>query len=55
MTSTIEGCNLANAKNDYLNKRMSIGEDAPVEQVQTLLKEYYDSIDFDSVLQYFNN
>jgi hypothetical protein len=55
MTSTIEGCNLANAKNDYLNKRMSIGEDAPVEQVQTLLKEYYDNIDFDSVLQYFNN
>ena len=55
MTSTIEGCNLANAKNDYLNKRMSIGEDAPVEQVQTLLKEYYDSIDFDNVLQYFNN
>jgi hypothetical protein len=55
MTSTIEGCNLANAKNDYLNKRMSIGEDAPVEQVQTLLKEYYDNIDFDRVLQYFNN
>ena len=55
MTSTIEGCNLANAKNDYLNKRMSIGEDAPVEQVQTLLKEYYDNIDFDNVLQYFNN
>jgi len=55
MTSTIEGCNLANAKNDYLNKRISIGEDAPVEQVQTLLKEYYDNIDFDSVLQYFNN
>jgi hypothetical protein len=55
MTSTIEGCNLANAKNDYLNKRISIGEDAPVEQVQTLLKEYYDNIDFDRVLQYFNN
>lgn len=55
MTSTIEGCNLANAKNDYLNKRMSIGEDAPVEQVQSLLKEYYNNIDFDSVLQYFNN
>lgn len=55
MTSTIEGCNLANAKNDYLSKRMSIGEDAPVEQVQTLLKEYYDNIDFDRVLQYFNN
>ena len=55
MTSTIEGCNLANAKNDYLNKRMSLGEDAPVEQVQTLLKEYYDNIDFDNVLQYFNN
>lgn len=54
-TSTIEGCNLANAKNDYLSKRIEIGENAPVEQVQSLLNEYYNNIDFDKVLQYFNN
>ena len=27
-TSTIEGCNLANAKNEYLNKRLELGENA---------------------------
>ena len=54
-TSTIEGCNLANAKNEYLNKRIELGENAPVEQVQSLLTDYYNNIDFDKVLQYFNN
>lgn len=52
-TSTIEGCNLANAKNDYLIKRIEIGDDE--KQVRTLLNEYYNSIDFEKVLQYFNN
>ena len=54
-TSTIEGCNLANAKNEYLNKRIELGENASDDKVRSLINEYYNKIDFDKVLQYFNN
>lgn len=54
-TSTIEGCNLANAKNEYLNKRLELGENASDDKVRSLINEYYNKIDFDKVLQYFNN
>lgn len=53
-TSTIEGCNLANAKNDYLTKRLELGENASKEEINGILNEYYDKIDFDKVLKYFN-
>lgn len=54
-TSTIEGCNLANAKNDYLTKRLELGENASKDEVNKILNEYYNRIDFDKVLKYFNN
>lgn len=54
-TSTIEGCVLADAKNDYLEKRLNLGEDANVEDTNKLLNEYYDKINFSKVLEYFNN
>ena len=53
-TSTIEGCNLANAKNEYLNKRLELGENTSDDKVRALIDEYYKKIDFDKVLQYFN-
>ena len=54
-TSTIEGCVLANAKNDYLDKRCKLGEEASDKEVQSLLNDYYQAIDFDKVMMYFNN
>ena len=54
-TSTIEGCVLANAKNDYLDKRCKLGEEASDKEVQSLLNDYYQAIDFDKVMLYFNN
>ena len=54
-TSTIEGCNLANAKNDYLEKRIQLGENASLEETNKLLNEYYNKIDFNNVINYFNN
>ncbi len=54
-TSTIEGCNLANAKNEYLTKRIELGETASDKQVREAIQEYYDKIDFEKVLRYFNN
>lgn len=54
-TSTIEGCNLANAKNEYLRKRIELGETASNDSVRTILNEYYESIDFEKVINYFNN
>ena len=54
-TSTIEGCNLANAKNEYLRKRIELGETASNDSVRTILNDYYESIDFEKVINYFNN
>ena len=54
-TSTIEGCNLATAKNDYLRKRIELGESASDDLVRNILHDYYESIDFDKVINYFNN
>jgi hypothetical protein len=54
-TSTVEGCILADAKNEYLEKRLNLGEDANVEDVNKLLNDYYDKINLTKVLEYFNN
>jgi len=54
-TSTIEGCNLANAKNEYLRKRIELGETASNDSVRSILNDYYESIDFEKVINYFNN
>lgn len=54
-TSTVEGCVLADAKNEYLEKRLNLGEDANIEDTNKLLNEYYNKINFNKVLEYFNN
>ena len=54
-TSTIEGCNLANAKNEYLRKRIELGETASNDSVRSILNDYYENIDFEKVINYFNN
>ena len=54
-TSTIEGCNLANAKNEYLRKRIELGETASNDSIRSILNDYYESIDFEKVINYFNN
>ena len=54
-TSTIEGCNLANYKNDYLTKRIELGNYADMGEVNKLIKDYHEKIDFDKVVKYFNN
>ena len=55
MTSTIEGCNLANAKNEYLEQRMSLGDDASKSDIDELVNDYYQKINYEDVLKYFNS
>ena len=52
---TNEGFELANAKNDYLEKRMELGDNPSEKIVNELIKEFYEKIDFDNMIQYFNN
>lgn len=52
---TDEGFELANAKNDYLEKRMELGNNPSEKIVGELIKEFYERIDFDNMIQYFNN
>ena len=54
LTSTIEGCNLANAKNDYLIQRLHLGQDASNDDVMKIINEYYKNIQYDKVNEYFN-
>ena len=54
MTSTIEGCDLANKKNEYLEKRIQLGEDANSKDVKELIQEYQNKINYEEVLKYFN-
>ena len=52
---TNEGLELANAKNDYLEKRIDLGDNPSEKIVGELIKEFYERIDFDNMVQYFNN
>lgn len=54
LTSTIEGCNLANAKNDYLIQRLHLGQEASNDDVMRIINEYYKNIQYDKVNGYFN-
>lgn len=54
ITYTEEGEFLANAKNDYLEARQQLGMDGSNENVNKLIKEYYDKINHNFVLDYFN-
>ena len=55
VTQTKEGNALVDAKNDYLESRMELGENASQWDINNLINEYKERIEFDKVLQYFNN
>jgi hypothetical protein len=46
---------LADAKNEYLERRIELGENASDYDVKNLIVEYNKKIDFDKVMEYFNN
>lgn len=54
ITTTDEGKFIADAKNDYLEKRLALGEHATKDELNKLLREYYDKIEFENVMRYYN-
>lgn len=50
---TSEGEELANAKNDYLEKRIELGNNVPSKLIMNLLEDYYNRIHYDKVNEYF--
>lgn len=52
-TITQEGTELANAKNDYLDKRLELGYDASSDELLKLIQEYYNRIKYDEMVEYF--
>lgn len=54
VTITNEGYNLANAKNDYLEKRMELGDNPDQEKLRKLIEGYYKEIGMNDVMNYFN-
>ena len=54
ITITSEGNELANAKNDYLEKRLELGDNVKQDLLLNLIKDYYMRIGYDKVLEYFN-
>lgn len=55
ITITSEGSQLADAKNRYLEERLALGRDASQKDVRDLIDAYHKEIEFDKVIQYFNN
>lgn len=53
ITITSEGNELANAKNDYLEKRLELGDNVKQDLLLNLIKDYYMRIGYDKVLEYF--
>ena len=53
--TTDEGQMLADAKNEYLEERIRLGDNASKDDIKILHDEFYNKIEFDRVLQYFNN
>lgn len=53
VTITNEGYNLANAKNDYLEKRMELGDNPDQEKLRKLIEGYYKEIGMKNVMGYF--
>lgn len=51
---TNEGTMLADAKNEYLEKRAELGSNPTSEDLLKILKEYYDKIKYDETIHYFN-
>ncbi len=54
VTITNEGYNLANAKNNYLERRMLLGENPDQEKLRKLIEGYYNEIKMQDVVNYFN-
>ena len=54
ITLTSEGNELANAKNDYLEKRLELGDNVKQDLLLNLIKDYYMRIGYDKVLEYFS-
>lgn len=54
ITTTDEGRFIADAKNEYLEKRLALGENATKDELNKLLREYYDKIEFENVMRYYN-
>lgn len=54
ITITSEGNELANAKNDYLEKRIELGDNVKQDLLLNLIKDYYMRIGYDKVLEYFS-
>ena len=54
-TMTKEGSDLASAKNDYLEERLALGENATEKEVRELVDLYHNKINYDEVIKYFNN
>lgn len=55
ITITSEGSQLADSKNRYLEERLALGRDASPKDVRELIDAYNKEIEFDKVIQYFNN
>lgn len=54
ITTTDEGKFIADAKNEYLEKRLALGENATKDELNRLQREYYDKIEFENVMRYYN-
>ena len=54
VTITNEGYELANAKNNYLEKRMELGGNPDQEKLRKLIEGYYKEIGMNDVMTYFN-
>ena len=52
-TMTDVGNDLANAKNDYLEQRMNLGENISQNQLSSLLDDYYKRINYKGMMNYF--
>ena len=51
---TPEGKFLADAKNEYLEKRIELGNDVKYEEIEKLIKDFYEKIEQNKVKDYFN-
>ena len=51
--NTFEGQELANAKNDYLEERVQLGDNPEGRKLREIMNKYYDRIHFDEMRKYW--
>ena len=51
--NTFEGQELANAKNDYLEERVQLGDNPDGRKLREIMNKYYDRIHFDEMRKYW--